>query len=105
LDLLGFPTQIQHNSKHTRSIRLLGRVVPPTAVDHVRLRRGSGAYSPEYPHNHDLRRKRIMRKLVSLMIVLMMMTGVTALAADLPAADVAEQGFNAYDKAVGYNDI
>ena len=46
-----------------------------------------------------------MKKLVSLVLVLLMGLCLVASASDLPAADVAEQGFNAYDKAVGYNDI
>ena len=46
-----------------------------------------------------------MKKLVALILAMLMMVGAVALAEELPAADVAEQGFNSYDKAVGYNDI
>lgn len=48
-----------------------------------------------------------MKKLVSLVLVAMMlaMMSIACIAEELPAADVAAQGFNAYDKAVSYNDI
>ncbi len=46
-----------------------------------------------------------MKKILSLVLVLLMAMSALCLASELPAADVAEQGFNAYDKAVGYNDI
>lgn len=47
-----------------------------------------------------------MKKLVSLVLVAMMLAvGIASFAEELPAADVAAQGFNAYDKAASYNDI
>jgi ribose transport system substrate-binding protein len=71
------------------------------------LRRIADAEQPEGFGTHYFEEELNMKKLVSLVLVAMLLAlmSIACFAEELPAADVAAQGFNAYDKAVSYNDI